>query len=161
MTEKPNAIFVATISKITRWIKEGTRAYNTVIQRINDPKPELCACEERVALAEHVELRVAIQDTCGHELVEDPDNERRKKGEEDVVNNATALRCFYTSQRSSRLCSSKGLEGTSQECSRVPRCKRCQNMSSVLLSTEVHSSRLVMRHVLNVKAWKRLTVEVD
>ena len=64
---------------------KGTNAYNTVIQRINDPKPELCACEERVALAEHVELRVAIQDTCGHELVEDPDNERREEGEEDVV----------------------------------------------------------------------------
>ena len=56
-----------------------------MIQRVADPQPELRAREERVALAEHVELGVAIEDAGRYELVEDTDDERGKEGEEDVV----------------------------------------------------------------------------
>ncbi len=56
-----------------------------MIQGVTDPQPELCPREERVLLAEHVELWVAIEDTRGHKLVEDTDDERRENGEDDVV----------------------------------------------------------------------------
>ena len=59
--------------------------YDTVVQCVANPQPELRPREERVALAKHVELWVPVEDTGGDELVEDTDNERREDGEHDVI----------------------------------------------------------------------------
>ena len=54
-------------------------------RRIRNSQPDLRAREGRIALAEHVELGVAIEDAGRYELVEDTDDERGKEGEEDVA----------------------------------------------------------------------------
>ena len=59
--------------------------YQAVVQRVQDPEPESGFREEHIFLTQGVELRVPIQDTCGDELVKDPDDERRQNGENDVV----------------------------------------------------------------------------
>ena len=56
-----------------------------MVQSVADPQPELCPREERILLSKHVELRVAVEDSCGDELVENTDDKRRKDGEEDIV----------------------------------------------------------------------------
>lgn len=56
-----------------------------MIKRIGDPKPERCAGEEDVLLAEHIELGIPIQDSGRNELVENSDNERRKDSEQNIV----------------------------------------------------------------------------
>lgn len=57
--------------------QDAQGAYDAVIERVCDPRPELRAREERVLLAQHVQLRVPVEDAGGHELVEDTDDERR------------------------------------------------------------------------------------
>ena len=56
-----------------------------MVQSVADPQPELCPREERILLSKHVELRVAVKDSCGDELVENTDDKGRKDGEEDIV----------------------------------------------------------------------------
>jgi hypothetical protein len=62
-----------------------TETDQTVVQRVHDPEPESGLCEERILLAQGVELRIPIQDTGGDELVKDADDERRQDGENDIV----------------------------------------------------------------------------
>lgn len=66
-------------------VKQLCRTYNTVIQRVPDPQPELRSCEERIALAEHVQLGIPVEDASGDELVEDTDDKRGENGEDDIV----------------------------------------------------------------------------
>lgn len=68
-----------------REIKLPKRAYQAVVQCVHDPEPESGFCEEHVLLTQGVELRVPIQNTRGDELVKDPDDERGKDGEHDIV----------------------------------------------------------------------------
>ena len=56
-----------------------------MIQRVRHPQPELRLGEERVPLAEHIQLWVPIEDTRGDELIEDADDEWWEDGEDDVV----------------------------------------------------------------------------
>ena len=56
-----------------------------MIERIADPQPKGRLREELVPLPELVQLRVAIQESRGDELIEDTDDERREDGEDDVV----------------------------------------------------------------------------
>jgi hypothetical protein len=59
--------------------------HERVKQRVRHPLPEDGAREERVLLAEHVELRISVENPRGDELIEDADDERREHGEDDVV----------------------------------------------------------------------------
>ena len=56
-----------------------------MVERIADPKPEGRLRKELVPLPELVQLRVAIQESRGDELIEDTDDEGREDGEDDVV----------------------------------------------------------------------------
>ena len=56
-----------------------------MVEGIADPKPECRLREELVPLPELVQLRVAIQESRGDELIEDTNDERREDGEDDVV----------------------------------------------------------------------------
>jgi len=56
-----------------------------MIQGIGNPEPERRFREEFVLLAKNIELRVSIQKSCGHKLIEYPDNKRREHRENDVV----------------------------------------------------------------------------
>ena len=83
MIENPNVTWNGTVSILD--ICEARQTYDAVEQRVPNPQPELGTCEERVLLAEHIELRVPVEDTRGHELIEDTDNEGRQEGEHDIV----------------------------------------------------------------------------
>ena len=56
-----------------------------MVERIADPEPKCRLREELVPLPELVQLRVAIQESRGDELVEDTDDEGWEDGEDDVV----------------------------------------------------------------------------
>jgi hypothetical protein len=59
--------------------------YNTVVQSITDPEPEGSFREERVLLAEHIELGISIQNSRGYKLVEDANDQGRENGENNIV----------------------------------------------------------------------------
>lgn len=59
--------------------------HQTVVERVDDPKPECLGREEVVLLAELVQLGVSIEHSCADELVKDSDDERGQEGEDDVV----------------------------------------------------------------------------
>jgi len=56
-----------------------------VVEAVADPGPEGGHAEEDGRLREAVELRVAVEEAGGDELVEDAEGEGREDGEEDVV----------------------------------------------------------------------------
>lgn len=85
MTEKPNRIYASQISIRAR---SECLQYDTdqaVIQSVSDPQPESLLGEERVLLAEHVQMRVTVENTSRDELIKYANNEWRKDGKEDVV----------------------------------------------------------------------------
>ena len=65
--------------------KNTKKTYHTVVERVSNPEPECGLGEERVALTEHVQLRVPIQNPSRDELVEDTNDEGRQDGEDDVI----------------------------------------------------------------------------
>ena len=56
-----------------------------MVEAVEDPGEEGMHFEEDALLAELVELRVAVEEARGYELVEDAEDEWREDGEEDVV----------------------------------------------------------------------------
>lgn len=56
-----------------------------MVKAVRDPSPEGVHLEEDALLAELVELRVAVEQAGGDELIKDTHDEGRKDGEEDVV----------------------------------------------------------------------------
>ena len=56
-----------------------------VVEAICDPGPEGMHLEEDALLAESIELRIAVEEAGGDELVEDAHDKRRENGEEDVI----------------------------------------------------------------------------
>lgn len=56
-----------------------------MIERVNNPQPEGGASKESVFLAEHIELRIPVENARRDELVENSDDERRKDSKENVV----------------------------------------------------------------------------
>lgn len=75
------------LRKSREYGKEWTMiaTHDAVVQSVPDPKPELSPREERITLAEHVELRIPIEDTRRNKLIKDTDHQRRKHCEDDVV----------------------------------------------------------------------------
>jgi hypothetical protein len=63
----------------------NNNAYDTVVQSIADPEPERSLGEEHVLFTKHIELRIPIQYSCGHELVKDPDDKRREDVKSNIV----------------------------------------------------------------------------
>ena len=56
-----------------------------MIERIRDPQPELRLGEERIVLAEHVQLRVPVKDPRRDKLVKDADDDGWQERELKVV----------------------------------------------------------------------------
>ena len=56
-----------------------------MIQRISNPEPKCCFSEKFILLAKYIELRVSIQNSCGHKLIEDANYKGRKDSENDII----------------------------------------------------------------------------
>ena len=56
-----------------------------MVEAVENPREEGVHLEEDALLAEAVELRVAVQEASGDELVKDSHHEGGEDGEEDVV----------------------------------------------------------------------------
>jgi hypothetical protein len=65
--------------------KRRKHTYSTVVESVPNPLPECHRGKETVRLPELIQLRVSIEHSCRDELVENTDDERRKNGEDDVV----------------------------------------------------------------------------
>jgi hypothetical protein len=59
--------------------------YSTVVESVPNPLPECHRGKETVRLSKLIQLRVSIEHSCRDELVENTDDQRRKNGEDDVV----------------------------------------------------------------------------
>jgi len=56
-----------------------------MIKAIDDPGPKGAYVEEFTALSLYIELGISIEQAGANELIKDADCERRKNGEDDVV----------------------------------------------------------------------------
>jgi hypothetical protein len=82
ITENPNNI----LSKVSATeCNIQVKTDQTMIQRISNPEPKRCFREKFIFLAKYIKLRVSIQNSCGHKLIENANYEGRKESENDIV----------------------------------------------------------------------------
>ena len=80
--ENPNNI----LSKVSATVCNiQVKTDQTVIQRISNPEPKRCFSEKFILLAKYIELRISIQDSCGHKLIENANYKGRKDSEDHII----------------------------------------------------------------------------
>jgi hypothetical protein len=61
------------------------KAYKAVIECISNPQPECSLGKEGIFLPKDIKLRIPIQYSRGHKLIEDTNDKRRQNSENNIV----------------------------------------------------------------------------